>query len=212
MFARIEAICANAVERAFALAFPSALEPVQVARKLVAAYESGTSSRGGRRFVVHLGPSDHTRLADELPYFENQWTTMLVRLAQRAGRIERPPSVAVVCDPRVAHGTVSIVVDQLAEPVRLAIRVRKGVPADARIALDRRITIGRDPSCDLVLVDSRVSRHHVEIVLEGAKPRFRDTASTNGTRLNGVAAPVGELAVGDVLRVGDSELAVEADA
>jgi hypothetical protein len=204
MFARIEAVCANAVERAFALAFPSALEPVQVARKLVAAYESGTSSRGGRRFVVHLGPSDHTRLADELPYFENQWTTMLVRLAQ--------PSVAVVCDPRVAHGTVSIVVDHLAEPVRLAIRVSKGVPAGARIALDRRITIGRDPSCDLVLVDSRVSRHHVEIVLEGAKPRFRDTASTNGTRLNGVPAPVGELAVGDVLRVGDSELAVEADA
>jgi pSer/pThr/pTyr-binding forkhead associated (FHA) protein len=96
--------------------------------------------------------------------------------------------------------------------VRLAIRVRKGVPADARIPLDRRITIGRDPSCDLVLVDSRVSRHHAEIVPDGAKPRFRDTASTNGTRLNGVAAVAGELAVGDVLRVGDSELAVEADA
>jgi pSer/pThr/pTyr-binding forkhead associated (FHA) protein len=63
-----------------------------------------------------------------------------------------------------------------------------------------------------VLVDSRVSRHHAEIVPDGAKPRFRDTASTNGTRLNGVAAVAGELAVGDVLRVGDSELAVEADA
>ncbi len=211
-FARLEAACATAVERAFALAFPSAIEPVQVARKLVAAYESGTSSRGGRRFIVHLGPSDHSRLAAELPYFERQWTTMLVRLAQRAGRPERPPSVAVICDPKIAHGTVTIVVEQLAEPVRLALRVRKGVPADKRIALDRRITIGRDPGCDLVLVDSRVSRHHAEIVLEGAKPRFRDTASTNGTRLNGVAAVVGELAVGDVLRIGDSELAVEADA
>jgi hypothetical protein len=137
---------------------------------------------------------------------------MLVRLSQRANLPERPPSVAVVCDSRVAHGTVSIVVEHLAEPVRLALRVRKGVPAGARIALDRRITIGRDPSCDLVLVDSRVSRHHAEIVPGDAKPQFRDTASTNGTRLNGVATAMGELAVGDVLRVGDSELAVEADA
>ena len=212
MFARIEAVCANAVERAFALAFPSALEPVQVARKLVAAYEAGTSSRGGRRFIVHIGPSDHTRLTADLPYFERQWTTMLVRLAERAGIPERPPSVAVVCDPRVAHGTVTIVVDELAEPRRLALRVRKGVPADARVALDRRITIGRDPGCDLMLVDSRVSRHHAEIVVDGAKPRFRDTGSTNGTTLNGVSALSGDLAVGDVLRIGDSELAVEADA
>ncbi len=209
VFARIEAVCANAVERAFALAFPSALEPVQVARKLVAAFESGTSSRGGRRFRVHVGATDYARLRSELPYLERQWTTMLVRLVERAGRPERPPLVSVVCDERVAGGTVAIVVEKRAEPVRLALRVRKGMPANARVVLDRRITVGRDAACDLALVDSRVSRHHLEIVAESGALRVRDTGSTNGTILNGAAVAAAELGLGDVLRVGDSELVVE---
>jgi hypothetical protein len=210
LFARIEAVCANAVERAFALAFYSALEPVQVARKLVAAFESGTSSRGGRRFVVHIGPADHARLVGELAYLERQWSTMLARLAERSGLPERPPVVAIVRDERVAAGTVSIAVEARAEPQRLSLRVRKGVPADAVVALDRRITIGREPGCDLVLVDSRVSRHHVEIVPEAGVLRLRDTASTNGTLLNGKPVASADIGVGDILRLGDSELVVEA--
>jgi hypothetical protein len=209
MFARIEAVCANAVERAFALAFPSALEPVHVARKLVAAFESGTGSRGGRRFVVHIGPADFAKLSDELPYLERQWTTMLVRLVERTGRPERPPLVAIVRDERVASGTVNIAVDERPQPARLALRVRKGMPAGARASLDHRITIGRDPACDLVLLDSRVSRRHLEIVPDGAVLRLRDTGSSNGTTLNGNAVTVADLGLGDVLRIGDSELVVE---
>lgn len=211
-FARIEAVCANAVERAFALAFPSALEPVQVARKLVAAFESESGSRGGRRFVVHVGDADYTRLEDELPYLQKQWTTMLVRLVERTGRPERPPIVAVVRDERAAGGTVSITVEERAQPQRLALRVRKGVPENARIPLDRRVTVGRDAGCDLTIVDSRVSRHHAEIVPENGELRLRDTGSTNGTSLNGNPVVSANLGLGDVLRVGDSELVVEPDA
>ena len=212
MFARIEAVCANAVERAFALAFPSALEPVHVARKLVAAFESETGSRGGRRFVVHVGAADYAKLADDLPYLERQWTTMLARLVERTGRPERPPLVAIVRDERVAIGTANIAVESRAEPARLALRVRKGMPAGARVSLDRRVTLGRDPACDLALLDSRVSRHHVEIVPDGAILHLRDMGSTNGTSLNGNAVSVADIGLGDVLRVGDSELVVEPDA
>ena len=211
-FARVEAVCANAVERAFALAFPSALEPVQVARKLVAAFESGEGSRGGRRFVIHIGPSDHARLEEELPYLERQWTTMLVRLVERTGRPERPPIVAIVRDERAAGGTVSIAVEERAEPQRLALRVRKGVPENARISLDRRVTVGRDASCDLAIVDSRVSRHHIEIVPNAGVLRLRDTGSTNGTMLNGNPVVSADIGLGDVLRMGDSEFVVEPDA
>ena len=210
-FARIEAVCANAVERAFALACPSALEPVQVARKLVAAFESETGSRGGRRFVVHIGPGDYDRLHEELPYLERQWTTMLVRLVERTGRPERPPLVAVVRDERAAGGTVAIVVEERAAPQRLALRIRKGMPENARVALDRRVTVGRDAACDLAIVDSRVSRHHVEIVPESGTLQLRDTGSTNGTLLNGSPVLAAKLGLGDVLRLGDSELVVEPD-
>ncbi|MGH7729611.1 MAG: FhaA domain-containing protein, partial [Vulcanimicrobiaceae bacterium] len=82
--ARFEASCSALVEHAFARAFPSALEPVQVARKLVAAFEGGPSGgRGGRRFIVRLDPSDAARFEPDRVYLEARWGEMLARLAER---------------------------------------------------------------------------------------------------------------------------------
>lgn len=212
-FAQLETACATAVERAFALAFPSALEPVQVARKLVAAFEAGGSvpRRAGRRFIVRMSANDYARLAPDLPYLERQWSAMLARLAERSGRPQRPPEVRSEAAPGIATGTVSIVAEALPEPLDLALRVRRGLPAGLRVPLGPRATfvVGRDPACDVVLVDPRVSRRHLEIANEGETPRFRDLGSSNGTRLNGVPVERGELALGDVLALGDSELVVE---
>ena len=71
------------------------------------------------------------------------------------------------------------------------------------------IVVGRDPECDLVLVDPRVSRRHLEIAPAGASFRFRDLDSSNGTLVNGAVATQGELGLGDVVLLGDSELTVE---
>jgi len=212
-FVRLETACATAVERAFALAFPAALEPVQIARKLVAAFESGgaASGRGGRRFVVRMSPADYARYEGDLAYFERQWTAMLARLAERSRNPQRPPEVGAEADPAVANGTVTIAVQQLPEPVRLALVVRKGMPPAARLALDRTLVAGRDEGCDVVLLDPRVSRRHLEIAPGGAAVRFRDLGSSNGTLLNGVKSAAADLGVGDVLALGDSELAIVAD-
>jgi hypothetical protein len=208
VFARLESACAAIVERAFALAFPAALEPVVIARKLVAAFESGSSgsARTGRRFVVRMSDADFARFERERAYLERQWTVMLAGLAERSGRPQRPPQVIAEASSSVASGTVSIAVESLPEPARLALCVRKGVPPGAPLALDRTLVVGRDPTCDIVLVDPRVSRRHVEIVPAGGIVRYRDLGSSNGTRLNGTARAVGELALGDVLALGDSEL------
>lgn len=212
IFAQLETACATAVERAFAMAFPSALEPVQIARKLVASFESGAgpAGRAGRRFVVRMSPADYSRLAADLPYLERQWGAMLARLSERSGRPERAPEVCAEESAAVPSGTVTIATEALPEPSVLALRVRRGMPHDARIALRAgTIVVGRDPACDLVLVDPRVSRRHLEIVSGGAAFRFRDLDSSNGTLVNGVAATQGELGLGDVLLLGDSELTVE---
>ena len=213
VFARLETVCANAVERAFAVTFPSALEPVQIARKLVAAFESGQaqSGRGGKRFVVQLSRGDAARFDAEREYLERQWSTMLARLAERAGRPQRAPSVAIVADPHVASGTVAIAVETLAPPRELALRVRRGVPPDQRRPLRGSFVVGRDPQCDLPLFDPRVSRRHLAVDASPAEVRFRDLGSANGTLLNGVPSNDGRLECGDVLQVGDSELVVEAD-
>ncbi len=212
--ARVESVCAEVVERTFALAFPNALEPVQIARKLVAVFESSSpgGGRGGRRFVVRLSPADFARFEPDRVYMERQWTDMLCRLAARSGRPQRPPEVSAECDPGVANGTVAIGVESLAVPTVLALRVRRGLPRGGRVVLDRTIVVGRDPGCDLVLVDGRVSRRHVEISPDGPAVRLRDLGSSNGTSLNGAPVEAADLGVGDVLGLGDSELAVEAAA
>jgi len=213
VFERLETACATAVERAFAVAFPSALEPVQIARKLVAAFEAGSNAggRGGRRFVVRMSVADFNRFAPDRPYLERQWSVMLARLALRSGRPQRSPEVCAEADAAIASGTVAIAVEALPEAVRLALTVKKGVPPGARLSLAGTSTVGRDPGCDLVLVDPRVSRRHLEIVEERGDVRFRDLESSNGTKLNGSARASGRLGLGDTLAVGDSELVVEDD-
>jgi DNA-binding response OmpR family regulator len=48
-----------------------------------------------------------------------------------------------------------------------------------------RVTIGRDPSCVIVIDDRRVSRVHAEVRREGARYVLADNNSKNGTFLNG---------------------------
>jgi hypothetical protein len=212
-FTRLEAVCANVVERTFAVAFPSALQPVMIARKLVAAFESAAAGepREGRRFLVQLAPADVARFAPDREYLERQWSTMLARLAERSGRSPRAPEVRLVATPTVAAGTVAIASETLAPPVSLAVRVRRGMPPNVRRSLNGPLTVGRDATCDLVLLDPRVSRRHVLLEASGAEARFRDLGSSNGTLLNGQKRDAGRLQCGDVLRVGDCELAVEDD-
>jgi hypothetical protein len=211
-FAQLETACANAVERAFAVAFPSALEPVHVARKLVASFESSASpaARSGRRFIVRMSANDFARLGSDLPYLERQWTAMLARLAERSGKPQRAPEVRAEAAAAVANGTVAIVVETLAAPTELALCVRRGLPLGTSYALGRSpVLVGRDPACDVVLADPRASRRHAEIARDGDTWRVRDLGSSNGTLLNGAPIVESELGLGDVLTIGDSELIVE---
>jgi len=70
--------------------------------------------------------------------------------------------------------------------------------------------IGRAQDCDLVLEDSAVSRQHTRIRIEGPDdaPRFviHDLATDNGTFVNGVRQAAVELANGDVVQIGRTEL------
>jgi Protein of unknown function (DUF3662)/FHA domain len=71
------------------------------------------------------------------------------------------------------------------------------------------LTIGRAADNDLVLADSRVSRHHARIVGRRGTLVYADLGSTNGSRVNGVQ--VGELVLGagDRIELGDTVIMVE---
>jgi pSer/pThr/pTyr-binding forkhead associated (FHA) protein len=76
----------------------------------------------------------------------------------------------------------------------------------------RRIFIGRDDSCDVVVRGNSVSRRHVSVAPVAGGFMLRDESS-NGTLVNGVRI-VGTylLGNGDLVRIGDEELRVELDA
>ena len=210
-FERLEELCSTAVERAFAVAFPSALEPVQVARKLVASFEGGVSAgRGGRRFVVGVSPADLARFESDRVYLERQWSMMLARLAERSGLPQRAPEVSLASRAGLAVGTVAIAVEPLEAPLELALRVRRGLPVGARLPLRGSLVVGRDQTCDLALPDPRVSRRHLAIEATPGAVLFRDLGSANGVVLNREKREDGSLDCGDVLRLGDTELVVEA--
>jgi ABC-type multidrug transport system ATPase subunit/pSer/pThr/pTyr-binding forkhead associated (FHA) protein len=47
------------------------------------------------------------------------------------------------------------------------------------------LLLGRDPECDVPLLDDRVSWHHLKIDLVDGSPRLTDLGSSNGTMLDG---------------------------
>jgi FHA domain/Domain of unknown function (DUF1707) len=64
---------------------------------------------------------------------------------------------------------------------------RPRVPSLALPSTDgARWTIGRAPSCDCVLPEDCVSRHHAELRRDGERWFLRDLGSSNGTRVNGL--------------------------
>jgi pSer/pThr/pTyr-binding forkhead associated (FHA) protein len=62
-----------------------------------------------------------------------------------------------------------------------------------------RTTIGRDPSCDVVIDNAGISRLHAAIEVMGDSFVLRDCGSQNGMTLNGEPLREGRLVDGDVI-------------
>jgi DNA-binding NtrC family response regulator len=63
--------------------------------------------------------------------------------------------------------------------------------------------VGRDASCDTVLVSSEVSRRHAELRRNGPLLLIRDLESKNGVQVNGERVESAVLSVGSVLRISE---------
>ncbi len=77
-------------------------------------------------------------------------------------------------------------------------------------ALDGEVVVGKDPGCALRIDDVFASGVHCRIVDDGGRILLFDLGSTNGTWVNGVRVGHAELAIGSWLRVGETEIGIEA--
>jgi two-component system response regulator GlrR len=77
--------------------------------------------------------------------------------------------------------------------------------------LESLIRVGGDPSNDLVLSDSTVSRRHVEVERVGTRLLLRDLGSRNGTFVDGRQTLQTYLEPGDKVVIGKTKLALKED-
>ncbi len=71
---------------------------------------------------------------------------------------------------------------------------------------EKRVVIGRGPTCDLRLDDEHASRTHAMVYEEAGAYFLKDLESRNGTRLNGERVLFAHLAFGDEIRVGHTRI------
>jgi hypothetical protein len=95
--------------------------------------------------------------------------------------------------------------------MKLEIFQPEGTPHEVELP-GTEVVIGRDPSCDVVLNDSRCSRRHA--VLEDGPDGLviQDAGSSNGLTVNGRRLERSRLRPGDVIRIGDTSLTVVSEA
>jgi len=93
------------------------------------------------------------------------------------------------------------------------IRVSSGpdVGSSAMIG-GRPLSVGADASCDLILTDSKVSRHHLELRLQPDGIGIRDLGSTNGTFYQGSRIGEAVVPLGGSVTVGNTTLKLEESA
>jgi hypothetical protein len=75
--------------------------------------------------------------------------------------------------------------------------------------LSTTLTIGREHDNNIEIKDADVARYHARILNDRGEYVVEDMASTTGTWVNGVRAQRAALGHGDVIRIGQTEIAVD---
>jgi Protein of unknown function (DUF3662)/FHA domain len=208
------------VNGAFARAFKSEVQPVEVAAALQRECDDRAAivTRGRTMvpndFTVELGQHDYDRLAiyeeplsaelaamvrehaDEQRYqFVGPVAVKLALVDDLDTGIFRVLSQAVASGPRNGH----------AEVAPAALRASVVIGGSTLELTRQRTVLGRGVEADLRLDDPSVSRRHAEIVLSDP-PTIVDLGSTNGTFMSGERITSGELYDGARIGLGSLTL------
>jgi hypothetical protein len=216
---RFEQRVDRAVNGAFAKAFKSELQPVEIAAALQNEMDSRAAVVSRARTVVPnvytvlVSTEDYDRLSVYDETLVGEFAVMIRDYAQQQqysflGSVtvgmqpaeQRPQgTVEIVSEARVDHD-----VAPAAGPIAgSAPRLESGKNT---YQLTRAITrIGRGVDSDIRIDDPGASRHHAEIRI-GADVVLRDLGSTNGTYINGTLVAEQPLRDGSVITIGSTNL------
>ncbi len=223
---RFEKGVEKAVSGAFARAFRSAVEPVEIASALRRELDEKAAvlDRGRtivpNHFTVVLSTEDYDRFAEWAQTLADELAEAVLTHADRQ-RYEfvGPVQVTLAADDSVEVGLLGVE----SQTVRGALapaapgsdpggRPVVDVAGRSYVLAQSVTTIGRDEACDIVLPDSGISRRHAELVVDttGSYIRLavRDLGSTNGTFVDGEKVSHYLLTTGSVVTVGRTQIVV----
>lgn len=204
------------VEGAFAKAFRSGLQPVELGRRLSREMDlQRTVGVHGliapNRFKVALSPSDSERFTSFSEALVRELSEAVREHARDEGyHFVGPVQVELEPDASLGQGEFLVAGEIVGGPGGHAAG-SLALPDGSRVAIgDEPVTIGRQAECDVVLEDTNVSRRHAEIRRQGEDYVLVDLDSTNGSKVNGTRVKQQTLADGDEITLGKTLLRFEA--
>jgi len=227
---RFEQRLEGAVTGAFARAFRSAVQPVEIAAALQREVDNSTHVLSRDRmlapnvFVVELSESDHERLAQ----FSGTLAEELGRLveehvAEQRYTLTGPIDITFAEAPDLGTGRFRVRSSASASvtPVagqrmtETAIRASDVVIEVNGMRHPLRppgIVIGRGSEADLRINDPGISRQHAQISIsigdQGTQVGIRDLGSTNGVVLNGNRVEEGRVFDGSHIQLGNTSIVI----
>jgi len=201
------------VEGAFAKAFRTGLQPVELGRRLVREMDLRRTLgvRGPlvpNRFSISLAAADRERLTPiEQTLIAELVDTARQHAQEDGARFPGAVEVNIATDPSLSPGEFRLVGQLVEGGAKGAVVLPDGTRFEVG---DEPITVGRGSDCDLMLADPTVSKHHLELRRQGADVVLIDLGSMNGTRVNDIGVRERILADGDEVRLGATVLRYEA--
>jgi Protein of unknown function (DUF3662)/FHA domain len=236
MFDRMEKGIERAVNGAFAKAFRSEVQPVEIASALRREVDDRATvvSRGRtlvpNTFVVELGPADHGRLGEWEEALGDELRDVVNEHAGQQQYAFVGPITVKFEEAEDLDTGLFRVRSSTTKGARRAALQRQDPPQPAqappvrarpqRVSLEvegrtEQITspvtvLGRGTEADVIVDDAGVSRRHAEIHTDGGRIRVIDLGSTNGTFVDGerVGERGGELSDGSRISIGRTRLVV----
>lgn len=223
---RFEKRLEGAVTGAFARAFRSAVQPVEIAAALQREVDNNATIVSRERtlvpndFTVELSPADHERLTPYGTTLAAELGTLLTEhMTEQRYTPSGPIGIDFALDEALHTGRFTIISRSNASvtPVRGESMTETAVRR-AKVLLDigglrhpvnpPGITIGRGSTVDLKIDDPGISRNHAEIRFVGGGVEVRDLGSTNGVVVDGRRVESAPLRNGSQVRLGNTTVTV----
>ena len=227
---RFEQRLEGAVTSAFARAFRSAVQPVEIAAALQREVDNSTNILSRERilvpndFTVELSPSDYDRLTpfghtlvDELATLVNDHVT------EQRYTLAGPLAIAFVKSGELSTGRFRVRsrTNASVRPVA-GQRLTDTAARDSRVVLEVNgirhplsppgVVIGRSTEADLKIDDPGISRRHAQIGVENnggdTNVTVTDLGSTNGVVLNGHKVDSAAVPDGSEIRMGNTVMVI----